>query len=259
MSTKKAMAAQYVEIPLEDMEKFLKRAFRVYRPKQGQAGGEFYYVLKIGKFVGVRVLTSVGVHSGTGAGAGADAIRVQLVSLKDHGPLDKGKAPIVKRTQGWRTNLQDLIEELIEKYDNKEEFYEPWAESRKVPRSESRPQRHDDQQPELHMDRPQEDEEEEAPPPPPLQRSIPLERLHGGITDSQLNYIGGLLRNVTHLLWQQLGLNEITGFDHIPTREQMRTVSKRQASQIIDTLLKAGHGKRYASEDAEDETLFVIR
>lgn len=125
------MAAQYTEVSLEDMDKFLRRAFRSLRPKQGQQYNEYYYDLRLGPFVGIRVWTSVQVHSGSGAGVGSDAIRVQLLSLKDGRPLEKGKAPIVKRTQGWRNSLQDRIEDDIEKYESNDEFWESWAETRR--------------------------------------------------------------------------------------------------------------------------------
>lgn len=126
---KKGMAAQFTDVTLEDMDKFLKRGFRALRPAKG-VKGEVYYDLKLGDNVGVRVWTSVKPHSGMGAGVGDDAIRVQLVSLKDQGPLEKGKAPIVKRTQGWRNSLQSKIEEFIEKYDDNEDFWENWAGTR---------------------------------------------------------------------------------------------------------------------------------
>lgn len=133
------MAATYTEVSLEDMDKFLRRAFRTLRPKQGEQYNEYYYDLKLGPYVGVRVWTSVQKHSGQGAGVGSDAIRVQFVSLKDKRPLEKGKAPIVKRTQGWRTSLQDRIEDLIEKYEGNDEWWENWAETRQVQRKAPEP------------------------------------------------------------------------------------------------------------------------
>jgi hypothetical protein len=41
--------------------------------------------------------------------------------------LVKGKAPIVKRTQGWRNSLQKQIEQAIETYDEKESYWEERA------------------------------------------------------------------------------------------------------------------------------------
>jgi hypothetical protein len=125
------MAATYTEVSLEDMEKFLRRGFRSLRPKQGSQFNEYYFDLTLGPSVDIRVWSSVGVRSGTGAEKGADAIRVQLLSSKDNKPLEKGKAPIVKRTQGWRTSLQDRIEDLIEKYESNDEFWEDWASTRR--------------------------------------------------------------------------------------------------------------------------------
>jgi hypothetical protein len=256
---KKAMAAQYTEVTLEDMDKFLKRSFRALRPKQGQQRGEYYYDLHLGKFVGVRVWTSVGLHSGTGAGVGADAIRVQLISLKDNGPLEKGKAPIVKRTQGWRNSLQDKIEEFIEKYDDREDFWEQWAETRQRSSGPERALKQYEQTNDLEMEQvaPAPPVQVAPTPRPEYQREIPLEKLRGDITDKQVGYIRSLLRSIDHNMWRELGLDSATGFDRIPTNAELQTLSKRQASAAIDLLLKAGYGRRYASE-FEDETTSVV-
>lgn len=258
MTKKTAMAATFTEVTLDDMDKFLKRGFRILRPVQGQQRGEFYYDLRVGKFVGIRVWTSVSIHSGTGAGVGSDAIRVQLISLKDKGPLERGKAPIVKRTQGWRNSLQNKIEELVEKYEEREDFWEQWAETRQRSSGPARAiQQYEEEQDEpVQVVVPQEDL---APPPPPsrptprpeYQRTVPLDRLQGGITTPQLGFIRSMLRSIDHEEWRNLGLNTATGFDHIPTDAQLRTLSKQQASATIETLLKAGYGRRQASEFPE--------
>jgi hypothetical protein len=255
------MAAQYIEITLDEMEKFLKRGFRALRPKQGQQRGELYYDLHLGPFVGIRVWTSIKPHSGMGAEVGADAIRVQLVSLKDQGPLEKGKAPIVKRTQGWRNSLQDRIEELAEKYEDNDEFWENWAETRsrkgdpekemkEQEKEEAKRQEWEQKQEELGVSG---EGEEDRPPsqPPQYRREVPLEKLRGDITPKQAGFIRSLLRKVDHQEWKNLGLAEITGFDHIPDQDQLMSLSKRQASQIIDALMQAGHGRRYAAGELE--------
>jgi len=135
------MAATFTEVSLEDMEKFLKRAFRSLHPKQGSSRNEYYYDLKLGPAVDIRVWSSVTVRSGMGAEVGSDAIRIQFLSSKDGRPLEKGKAPIVKRTQGWRTSLQDRVEDLIEKYESNDTFWEDWAETRRreAPKEEVAP------------------------------------------------------------------------------------------------------------------------
>jgi len=118
------MAAQYTEVTLEDMERFLKRGFRALRPKQGIKSGEYYYDLSLSPHVIIRVWTSVGKHSATGAGVGQDAIRIQFLSGRTQIPMVSGKAPIVKRTQGWRNSLQGKIEDLIEAYEEKADYWD---------------------------------------------------------------------------------------------------------------------------------------
>jgi hypothetical protein len=114
------MAAQYTEVTLDDMEKFLKRGFRALRPKQGVNRGEYYYDLTLSPHMLIRVWTSIQRGSDSGAGVGEDAIRVQLLSMLTKRPLVAGKAPIVKRTQGWKNTLQNKIEDAIEIAEEKE-------------------------------------------------------------------------------------------------------------------------------------------
>jgi hypothetical protein len=121
---KRAMAATYTAISLEDMEKFLKRAFRVLKPKKGAQKGELVFDLYLSPKTGIRVWTSIAQDGTTGAGVGDDAIRVQLYSFARGRPLMPGKAPIVKRTQGWRDSLKDRIEAYIEAFDSKEDEIE---------------------------------------------------------------------------------------------------------------------------------------
>jgi len=118
------MAAQYTVITLPEMETFLKRAFRALRPKQGTQNREIYYDLNLSPQVVIRVWTSIVSAWGSAAGAGEDAIRVQLLGVRVNRPLVSGKAPIVKRTQNWRNSLQDRIEDYLELYEEKSEYWD---------------------------------------------------------------------------------------------------------------------------------------
>jgi len=121
------MAAQYTEITLDEMERFLKRGWRAYRPKQGSDRGEVYYDLFLSDHVMIRVWTTIHPRRETGAEVGADAIRIMLMAKRAQRPLLKGKAPIVKRTQGWKNSLQDRIEDAIETYEDREGYFEERA------------------------------------------------------------------------------------------------------------------------------------
>jgi hypothetical protein len=113
---------RYVEITLEEMEKFLKRAFRALRPKKGESRGEVYYDLNLSDDeVIVRVWTSIHPRSGAGAGRGEDAIRVTMITKGGKALMPKSK--IVMRTKNWRNALQDRIEELHELYESKAEYW----------------------------------------------------------------------------------------------------------------------------------------
>lgn len=121
---KRSGAATFTEVSLQEMETYLKRAFHSLKPSEGLFRGEITYELHLSDNVAVRVMTSVHRGREQAAGVGADAIRVQLVSTKLNRPLKSGKAPIVKRTQGWKNNLRERIEDEVSDYYEREEYWE---------------------------------------------------------------------------------------------------------------------------------------
>ncbi len=118
------MAATRTDVSLDEMTKFIKRGFHALHPKQSVVNGEIVFDLHLGRIGGIRVWTTIGQNSTMSAEVGSDAIRVQLINLVRNRPLVPGNAPIVKRTQGWKDNLQDRIEDTMEKYDEREEDIE---------------------------------------------------------------------------------------------------------------------------------------
>lgn len=113
----KAMAAEYTEVSLDDMRTFLKRAFHALEPQREEnIRGELAISLPLSERVSVKVFTSIRHGAEQAAGVGADAIRVGL--YRDGRPLKSGKWPIVKRTQGWKDNLRERVEDMMEKADS---------------------------------------------------------------------------------------------------------------------------------------------
>lgn len=257
---KKAMAAVYTEITLEEMEKFLKRSFRSMRPKQSLQRGEVCYELKLSDAVGIRVYTSIRRGSELSAKAGADLIQVQLFSLKDGGPLEGGRIQSkdkVKRTQGWRDGLKDRIEGLMDRYEEKDEFWDDWATNRQ--RRNQNPQKVMEQQEEERERAEDEDGEGDdgegeasrsVPPPPPPEPSVKKQwdpsKMQGGITEPQTRFLRGLLRGVSTGEWESWGLSKITGQDEPPGFKEVSYLSKGQASQMISILTSKKN--RYAAD-----------
>lgn len=117
-----AAGDRYVEVTLEEMQSFLKRAFRALRPKRGESRGEVYFDLNLSDDeVIIRVWSSINPRRGTGAGVGEDAIRVTLITKGGKPLMPKGK--IVMRTKNWRNALQDRVEELHELYESKADYW----------------------------------------------------------------------------------------------------------------------------------------
>lgn len=118
------MPAVYTPISLPEMEKLITRAYRALAPRKNTERGETYFDLTLSPKVAVRVWTSIGSGSGGSAAVGEDAIRVQLMYPHLRRPLKAGKAPIVKRTQGWRDNLQKAVAAEMEDYYDQEDYWE---------------------------------------------------------------------------------------------------------------------------------------
>lgn len=118
--------AEYVAVTLEDIERYLKRAFRVMRPRQGVFGKVYFYDLKLSDNVGVRVFTSVTTTGEVARGRGESAIRIGLCKLGER-YLKKGKQKITKRTTKWRDNLRNRIEKEIEEYESNPDKWERLA------------------------------------------------------------------------------------------------------------------------------------
>ena len=119
----KTSAATFTDIKLEEMEKFLKRAFYSLEPTKGNVRGEVIYDLHLSEKVAIRIFTSI-TPGGSAASVGSDAIRISLYGTAKQRPLKAGKSPIVKRTQGWRDNLKDRIEDEVEDYYSREGYWE---------------------------------------------------------------------------------------------------------------------------------------
>jgi len=196
------MAAQYTEITGQEMEVFLKRAFRALRPTQGMQNKEVYYDLKLSPQVAIRVWTSIRPW-GASAGVGEDAIRVQLLGIKVNRPLVSGKAPIVKRTQNWRNSLQDKIEDYLELYEEKSEYWD--ARGGAEPGSKG-----------------------------------------PSASDKQVKFILGMGARAEEAQWDETGLSW-------PIDEQeVKNLTSKEASKVIEILLSHGLGRRYSSEELGD-------
>ena len=123
------MAIQYTPVTLEEIRSFILRAFRALRPTQAYArDGDICYDLHLSEGISVRVNTSVSRGREQAKGKGQDAIRVMLFNFSTGFPTRAGEDwPIVKRTQNWRDNLRERIEDEIETYHAREEHWESYV------------------------------------------------------------------------------------------------------------------------------------
>ncbi len=118
---------RYTEITLDDMERFLKRAYRALKPKKSVDRGQFVYDLNLsdGTII-VRVYTAIHPRQEVSNAVGEDSIRVVMITGKGKALMPKAK--LVMRTKNWRNALQDRIEDFLEVYESKIEY---WKEQRK--------------------------------------------------------------------------------------------------------------------------------
>lgn len=231
------MAAQYTEISLDDMETFLKRGFRALRPKQGVQKGEYYYDLKLSDHVVIRVWTSIQRGSQSGAGVGQDAIRVQLIGIQVDRPLMKGKAPIVKRTQGWKNSLQGKIEDMLEEYEGKADYWDARGSGRSSMPIVEEPTR--DEAPNDSFEEPLE----------PPQRPNPAPQSGIPITPKQLKYLSFLLKGSAGRSSLIRGLLFDYGLEPPYTSDDLSRLTKAQASILISKMVP---DQRYAAAIDDD-------
>jgi hypothetical protein len=203
---KRSMAARYVEVSLEDMVRFLKRNFRRKRPRRGEFRGMIYYDLALSENVAVRVWTSIPARRGMGADVGQSAMRVHLFGLKINRPLEGGKAPIVKRTQNWRTNLGKLINIAIDTYKDKEDYWEARAGAKPEEKPESQP---------------------------------PSRPRPGGASPKAIEYAKNLIKKVDPREWEESDLGEY-GYNiprpTLPTEDELLEMSGKDVGRLIDEL-----------------------
>lgn len=123
------MAAVYTDITIEELDTYLKRAFRALRPKQIVCKSEYCYLLSLSPNVRIQILTAISRGASSSRDVGTDTIKLMLVGDTSNRPLLAGKKSSLsmKRTQGWKTTLQDRIEDLVELYEERKDYWEQRA------------------------------------------------------------------------------------------------------------------------------------
>jgi hypothetical protein len=134
MTSSRTAAAQFTDVSLDDFDVFLKRAFRALRPQKAVCGTEYCYFLKLSDDVRIKIQTAISRGAESSRGAGSDAIRLILVGGPGNRPLlaGKGASLMVKRTQGWKTSLQNRIEDMVELYEERLGYWESRATGKPV-------------------------------------------------------------------------------------------------------------------------------
>lgn len=258
------MAAEYTKFSLDDIEKFLKRGFRAMRPRKGEQK-EIYYDLKLSSKAFIRVWTSIYPGETLVRGKERRPMRVQFLSgkvLSSGRPLTRGKAPIVKRTQNWRSTLQNRIQDYIELFEGGtyDKYHDDWDDDDDAvppPLQKADP-----------LPEPAPDEAKEEAGEPPAGDEPKRPKFTGPpITGPQLNFVMKLIGHLTKQ-GKLAGIANDYGFDPGPvTEEDVKvTLSKATASKFIDAAKRelgwdrggggGGYGRsryrRYAGEEEAD-------
>lgn len=250
MFEKTSMAAQYTEITLEDMEKFLNRGFRSLRPRKGDFRGEVTYTLHINRKVGIRIMTSIRERSESSARVGKDTIKAFLISLADGKGLEKkeNRQTIVKRTQNWRKSLQDRIENLMEKYEEKAEFWDEWAVNRSRKGDPEKAQK--EQEVQQRQEERQEEEMKNGPQPT-------YEKPRGTITDKQLNFLNKvLLPRVRDHEWDdivrrlRLSVNDKGEISTLSKQEGIKLITV--VKDLVESTGRLGPRRRWAADSSSE-------
>jgi hypothetical protein len=108
------MAARYVKIPEVSFDMFMRENLFVHI-NPDQAGEKVYAFMWNENAYALKVYSSI-VPGGGGRSVGEDAIRVVLfVKSPDGGMRPTWKAKRVHRVKNWRENLQQRIDEGLER------------------------------------------------------------------------------------------------------------------------------------------------
>ena len=119
--TNRQAAATAVPVTLEEMDKLLRRGFRALKPRPEKTSwGEIVYLLTPDDEDPdsvIRVQTSIFHGQEQARGEGEDSIRVTIINTKSNRPI-AGKQQRVHRTQNWKDNLRQRIEDAIETFED---------------------------------------------------------------------------------------------------------------------------------------------
>lgn len=133
-------AATSVPVSLEEMDKVIRRGFRALRPRVEVARwGEVVYLLTPDADDPdsvIRIQTSIMQGSQQARGEGEDSIRITLLNTRTNRPIAE-KMQRVHRTQNWKDNLRQRIEDAMETF---EELGEVRAKTKQAPAPAARPQ-----------------------------------------------------------------------------------------------------------------------
>lgn len=102
--------SRYVNIPLPEMQEFLKRE-KGWRQETQSREIVFSFPLKDTPQIEIKVYSGIGVDSNQSRACGKDAIRVCAVHIQKH--LGWIKSARVYRVEGWRNNLKERVIQVI--------------------------------------------------------------------------------------------------------------------------------------------------
>jgi len=241
------MAARFVEVTLEEMERALKRRFRAYRPRKSTAAGKSgdymnVFDLKIDDHVAIRVWSSIPVARGKGRGVGEDSIKVQMVSLQKKFSLQskKNRAIIVQRSRNWADNLEKRITQLQLLYNESADFWSNLAMQRDGIKP---PDPRDEPMPE--------------PTPGPPEDVVSEKPRYAGppVSEAQMKYLVSLIITARDAgLWDSYAKDYGLPEGYITKgalKEVLSGGRDGSASKLISALIKAtkGLGRRYATTE----------
>lgn len=130
MTTKQAAKGdRSVTITFEEFQKYVTRAFRAFRPQHVVLDTQHAWILSLSPRIKVAIHSSI-YASGMSAPSGTQPIKVGFMFAKGTTPgaalaplHGKESWAIVKRTDNWRDNLEDRVNDCIEKYESNRQDY----------------------------------------------------------------------------------------------------------------------------------------
>jgi len=108
--------ATYTKFTLDELDQFLRRSFRALKPVRKEGTTDYFYDLYLSQGIKIQVWTSIYKGDTEVKGTRRPPMKIVFVGRRGRIGPPKSDEIVVLRVRGWKDNLRERIEELVELY-----------------------------------------------------------------------------------------------------------------------------------------------